>query len=449
MRAYFALVDDILTWDEFEEEVCSINQNPDDEESENQAAAAVAKNYSRLHLKISELTPKPTLNSFFCKVIEMGPVIEFSNNDETPGLLRRILAGDETGEGVLIFWNEKVLGTEEIFEGDVLEVAGRFKSLSNITVVDLRRSDSPVSLRKGGLTTLKPVSLTAFVIRVMEDVKYAKRDGCEGRKTVVLVWENEGFSRINIWNPEIIHSLREGATVNIFGLVRRPSFLREYSLLEDSVIEESGEILKPVFAEIRSAECESSVSIKGIAADVTPLSGFLRDAGTVLWLRKGVIRDSSGEIPFVLWGSHALQPLFNGDEIALYNCGVKPSFERSKLKNTYEGKKRPEIHAGFNSCMVVSDSVNNKIKCFYGSLKGIVADCHDGVYLLSECGRYLIGGELSYSLPIGSEALFFGKISINIIEAESASCLNNNVDSLIERLCVLKEKISSDGIERR
>ena len=187
MRAFYALVDDILTWEEFEEEVFSINPDPHDEESENLAAAEVAEKYGRLHLKISELNSKPTLNFFFCKIIEIGPVIEFKRDDNTPGVVRRVLTGDETGEAVLVFFDEKVSGTEEIAVGDVLEVAGRFRSLSTINAVDLRRVEKEIFLREDGIKTLLPVSLKALVLEKSGILQYTKKDQTFGEMEVMFV----------------------------------------------------------------------------------------------------------------------------------------------------------------------------------------------------------------------------------------------------------------------
>ncbi|MDD4126752.1 MAG: hypothetical protein PHV39_03590 [Methanomicrobium sp.] len=435
MRAYYALVDDILPWDEFEEEVCSLNLNPDDEESENRAAAEVVLKYGRLHPKISQLSPKPTLNSFFCRVIEKGPVTEFTRSDNTPGLVTRILAGDDTGEAVLVFWDEKVPGTEEINKGDVLEVAGRFKSLSNIVVVDLRRADCcSISLREDGIKTLEPSSLRVFVIETGGIAEFIKKDGSSGRKSVLFVCDEKESARITVWNPEILEGISEGMSVNISGALPKPSLFKEYSLGDNSTIEVLSEPVNPVFTKLAEAEADEFCNITGFAESVCPICGYPRDTGDILWLKKGIIRDDTKSMPFVLWGRHAKNAIFEGDRLTFYNCRVKyPCFEK-----TVSVLKEPEIHAGYNTCLI-SDPVVDGI---YAAIKGVVEDFIEGPCLANEKGRYFLRGEILKESACGCEAYVSGVMHGHIIDIKSADPVSYDHSSLTVRLNVLKQKFS-------
>ena len=197
MRAYYALVDDILKWDEFEEAVYAINPDSDDDESEKSAAAEVVRRHGRLHPKISKLNPKPTLNSFFCKVIEKEPLKDFIRPDKSPGLLRRILAGDETGEVVLVFWDERAYAAEEISPGDILEVAVRFKNISNVNVVDLRRADAEVCLRERGIKTLNVSAKAHLPIR--REIKCLAI--CVYKRRFFISFCIYSFPQIFCWHP--------------------------------------------------------------------------------------------------------------------------------------------------------------------------------------------------------------------------------------------------------
>ncbi len=327
MRAYFALVDDLLTWEEFEAKVGAVCKKEGDEDAEIDAARSVAESLGRLHTKIADLKPGPTLCSFFCKVIEKGDIIRFdrdagrdsggdlrtgapskliadededsdesllimSPDEEPPGLLRRVLVGDETGEAVLMFWDMKVHGTEDIRAGDVIEVAARFRSLSNIIAVDLQEADRDinVSLRKSGIKTIKPVNLRVKILSLNEmnspdDRSRVYSTGMDGTESLIraeridisgetninlamrrhftdaYVWVIDAqlsssaaerdsdisanpcagnmncFAGIRIFNDAISDALKsagEGAVVNMERLSSRPSRFPQYSAGDDS-----------------------------------------------------------------------------------------------------------------------------------------------------------------------------------------------------------------------
>ena len=79
----------------------------------------------RHHVKISGLTARSSLFSFFGKVIEKSEPKEFDRKDGEKGLVAYLLAGDETGEIRVVLWDEKALALQEIECGDVLEIIGR------------------------------------------------------------------------------------------------------------------------------------------------------------------------------------------------------------------------------------------------------------------------------------------------------------------------------------
>lgn len=287
MRAYHALVDDLLTWEEFEAKVGAVCQKENDEDAETEAARSVAESLGRLHVKIADLKRGPTLCSFFCKVIEKGDIIRFDRDSEAgvhsyldpdddlfvtdspdaepPGLLRRVLVGDETGEAVLVFRDMKVHGTQDIRVGDVLEVAARFRGFSNVIAVDLQEADKgiDVSLRKSGMKTLKPLNLRVKILS-LEERDYSGDDNIGNaprrRFSDAYVWVIDGhvspsakgagseaepgvtgnvncFARIRVFGDAVAATLREageGAVAQISGITQRPSRFAHFSAGDES-----------------------------------------------------------------------------------------------------------------------------------------------------------------------------------------------------------------------
>lgn len=493
MRAFYALVDDILTWEEFEEEVFSINPDPHDEESENLAAAEVAEKYGRLHLKISELNSKPTLNFFFCKIIEIGPVIEFKRDDNTPGVVRRVLTGDETGEAVLVFFDEKVSGTEEIAVGDVLEVAGRFRSLSTINAVDLRRVEKEIFLREDGIKTLLPVSLKALVLEKSGILQYTKKDQTFGEMEVMFVCMGKTTARIISWNPENLTGITEGMSIYISGLMQKPSKFKEFILGDSSeikIISRPDELVKPEFLsisdlyEVLSEKNDESAdltkkgafddkssdsffnsykieglnpcNITGFVTSIDYVSGLPHNSGDTLWLKKGILCDiskgSPKNIPFVLWGKHAKLPVFKGDLLELYNCRLKKSGnekEKAKENSFVSDFACYEIHAGYNTCVKVltgsdtyeSDDYKDPV-C--EKIKGVLECFPEGLYLVGELGRYFLSDnsakDIKKYFSAGDEVILYGYLKGRVIDVVSAEPVLYSQTNIEERLLSFKNK---------
>ncbi|MBN2734923.1 MAG: hypothetical protein JXQ82_08730 [Methanomicrobiaceae archaeon] len=437
MRAYYALVDDILEWDEFEEAVYSINACPDSEESENNAAAAIAERYGRLHPKISKLSPKPTLNSFFCRVIEKEPVREFIRDDKSPGLVARILVGDETGEAILVFWDEKAYATEEINCGDLLEVAGRVKSLSNVIVVDLRKTENRVTLREGGIRSLNPCSLTLLIIDISENEEYKRKDGSSAFRKIIFGYGKKGFLKITVWNPGLAEGLAPGITVNAGFVIPRPSYSEEYNTGEKTCFETADEVIRPEYSKISDLNPGERCSISGTLEDVGPVLGYFREDGDLLWLKKGTLYDDTGKIPFVLWGKNAKTPLFKGDGITIFNCLVK----KSDLKNDFINNpvSVSEVHAGYNSCIKLSERDSGEGEDIFISRTGVVAKLCDGTYLLCEDERFLLAGA---DIKPGSAAEVSGVLKKHTIYVESFSPVVCDIKSLNTRISLLKQRFS-------
>lgn len=70
MRAYYALVDDLVSEDEFEELVLSYSDGLKPDHDLHSAAALAAGKLGRLHTKIADIKKGPTLISFYCRIID-------------------------------------------------------------------------------------------------------------------------------------------------------------------------------------------------------------------------------------------------------------------------------------------------------------------------------------------------------------------------------------------
>lgn len=115
-------------------------------------------------LKINSIVPKMQKVNFLAKIVQISPVKEFETQDGK-GKVLNIILGDETGTIRLSLWNEKTEVSDEIKEGDILEVIGGY------TRKDYRGSTEVRLSNYGNLRKVKDIEI---------DVKEPPKEQSEG-----------------------------------------------------------------------------------------------------------------------------------------------------------------------------------------------------------------------------------------------------------------------------
>jgi len=104
---HYALVDDLISREEFERRVEEKMQECGDLIDDVTAAMLVLGELDRQHVKISGLSGRSTLFSFFGKVITVTPPKEFTRQDGGKGWVAHLILADETGQVRAVLWDEK------------------------------------------------------------------------------------------------------------------------------------------------------------------------------------------------------------------------------------------------------------------------------------------------------------------------------------------------------
>ena len=142
MLFHYALVDDLITREEFEQRVEAKIDACGDLVDEPTAAMLVVGELGREHVRIRGLQGKSSLFSFFAKVMDKTELRVFDRSDGEKGAVATLLLGDDTGTVRVVLWDERAGAVEEIAKGDVLEVIGRHsgKSAQEIYALALRKA---------------------------------------------------------------------------------------------------------------------------------------------------------------------------------------------------------------------------------------------------------------------------------------------------------------------
>ena len=333
MLFHYALVDDLITKEEFERRVELKIDECGDLVDEPTAAMMVVGELGREHVKIKGLSAKSSLFSFFGKVIDKTEPKAFDRADGEKGWVASLLLGDETGTTRVVLWDEKAGAAPDVATGEVLEIIGRHpgKSTKEIYALALRKATCEIacSLSKedagAGSLSSAPVDLDAILITRNEPRTYMRRDGTSGEMVDAIIGDAAGTARVVAWVPEQLLSISPGTAIHISNA--KPNMRdegRSYSLDEKSAVTITGQVISIPVSPIGSVGDQGIYSVRGSVKYVQQPKSFTTRNGTSSWVRNMVITDDRDDLKVVLWGENALIPLAAGDCIEIYHATAKP-----------------------------------------------------------------------------------------------------------------------------
>jgi replication factor A1 len=329
---HYALVDDLITKEEFELRVEAKIEECGDLVDEPTAAMLVIGELGRQHVKIKGLSGKSSLFSFFGKVIDKTEPKEFVRADGEKGWVATLLLGDETGTTRVVLWDEKAGAALDIAAGDVLEIIGRHpgKSTKEIYALALRKASCeitcslPAQGSGAGSLSNEPVNLDAIVIAVNEPRTFTRRDGTTSEMAEAVIGDEKGSARLVAWKPELLCDIAPGTTVHISGAKpNNKSEGRDYSLDETSTVTITDAAISVPFTPLGSVSDQGIYSVQGQVKQMQQPRTFTTRNGTASWVRNIIVSESGEELKLVLWGDFALTPLKAGDRIEAYHATAK------------------------------------------------------------------------------------------------------------------------------
>lgn len=399
MLFHHALVDDLISKEEFERRVEQKIDECGDLVDEPTAAMMVVGELGREHVKIKGLSAKSSLFSFFGKVVDKTEPKEFDRADGEKGWVATLLLGDETGTTRVVLWDEKAGAALDVEAGEVLEVIGRHpgKNIREIYALALRKvsieiaGPAPKTGTGNGLSN-EPVDLDAVLITRGEPRTFTKRDGSTGEMVDALIGDTAGTARLVAWAPELLLSLHPGTSIHITGA--KPNQREEgrsYSLDEKSTVTPTDHVISVPFAPLSSVADQGVYSVKGEVKQAQQPRSFTTRNGAQSWVRNIVITDGNDDLKVVLWGDHALVPLAAGNRIEAYHASAKP--------NRFGDI---ELAVGRGSALKVPDDSSRPI-----TFSGTIIPGQGCTFIDNGRERYIIDG----SFPAGTELQVTGTVS--------------------------------------
>lgn len=330
MLFHYALIDDLISKEEFERRVEAKIDDCGDLVDEPTAAMMVVGELGREHVKIKGLSARSSLFSFFGKVVDKTDPKEFDRADGEKGWVATILLGDETGTTRVVLWDQKAGAVLDTAIGEVLEVIGRHpgKSTKEIYALALRKASCEISCAMttgAGNLANDPEELDVVLLAKEPPRTFTKKDGSTGEMVEAVAGDAKGTARIVAWAPELLANLPPGTSVHITNAKPNSrSEGRNYSLDEKSTVTVSDNAITVPFAPLSSVSDQGMYSVKGEVKQLQQPRSFTTKAGTASWVRNVLISDGRDELKIVLWGENALVPLNPGDMVEVYHAAAKP-----------------------------------------------------------------------------------------------------------------------------
>ena len=430
MLFHYALVDDLISKEEFERRVETKIEECGDLVDEPTAAMLVVGELGRQHVKIRGLAGKSSLFSFFGKVIDKTEPKEFDRKDGEKGWVATLLLGDGTGTTRVVLWDEKAGAVADIAPGDVLEIIGRHPGKSvEIYALALRKASCEIScaIPANGATaeslSTEPLELDAILIAREEPRSFTRRDGTGGEMTEAVIGDAQGTARVIAWVPDLFSAILPGTSLHITAAKPdRRSPGRAYSLDEKSTVEIIDKAITVPFTPLSSVSEEGVYSITGDVKEVKAPRSFTTRNGSVSWVRNIVVSDGKDDVRVVLWGEKALIPVLPGDTAKIYHATAKPG--------RYGGI---ELGVGRGSSFHVPAEESHPI-----IFEGTIISGQGCTFIDNGTERYLINGDF----PHGSEMQVTGILSGNRIIAESTQAVDLKPENLLIQLRGLIEELN-------
>jgi replication factor A1 len=420
---HYALVDDLISKEEFERRIETKIEECGDLIDEPTAAMLVIGELGRQHVKIKGLTGKSSLFSFFGKVMDKTEPKEFDRKDGEKGWVATLLVGDQTGTTRVVLWDEKAGAVADIAVGDVLEIIGRHppKSTTEIYALALRKASCEINCSlpangsvEGSLST-DPVNFDAILIDCEKPRTFSRRDGTSGEMTEAVIGDSHGTARLIAWLPDLFVNIAPGTPIHITGAKHdQRSTGRAYSLDEKSSVVVTDQKITVPFTQVGSVSDEGIYSIRGEVKEVKEPRSFTSRNGTASWVRNILVSDRKDEIKIVVWGEKALIPVQPGEQIEVYHATARPG--------RFEGI---ELSVGRGSSIHVPKEESIPIV-----FEGTIIAGQGCTFIDNGIQRYLIDRDL----PHGDEIQVTGILSGSRIIAECTQPVDIKAETLLVQI---------------
>ena len=424
VRYHYALVDDLISREEFDAKIEKKTEECGNLIDETAAALLVVRDLGRDHVPISKLYKKSSLFCFFGKILEISKPKEFDKQDGAKGMISRMIVGDKTGHTTLVFWDEQALALSDTFSpGECVEVIGKHgRNSKDIQPLNMRKTVVMIECSRdpGEMKVPERRGIDVILLACSKVREYMRRDGSAGTMMTGLIGTDKGAFKFVCFAPSLFDELRVGSAAHIDSILEKAGDYQsiEYIIDDQCAVAPLEKAPAIGFFSYDTILPDTMVSVEGIITEVRPFKKFSRKDGTESFVRNikiSDLSDSTKTLPVVLWDEAGQSAWFVGEHIeiffALAKVGRSGDIEVSLGKVGLARPVRGEQCRSVDIC-------------------GTVLHTEDGCILDTGAEAYLI----SSSHQTGSILSVKGAICGARLFCESEEITNYSLDSLKGRI---------------
>ncbi|MBY8999306.1 MAG: DUF2240 family protein [Candidatus Heimdallarchaeota archaeon] len=313
--------------------------------------------------KISDMKGNEVDVSIKGKVTQIDDILEFERSDGSKGTKRGLIVGDETGEVLVNFWNEKSTQVENLKLGAVITVVGLSSKIGLKGLIELHsnrftnftkeETAADFMVKKGLVGTMQKegikiaklneisdinqlISVKGLIINVNTVHEFSRESGNKGKVQNITISDDSGLMRVVLWDDKttLIGSNDTDKMLSIVnGNTRKGRFtdieIHCGNQTQADLDEVDMDIIKQyqvAFANLADITPEASdVNIRGAITELNPVQEITTKENETIKLQSFKINDQTAEIKITCWRDniHKLADLSAGERIEIYQAKVK------------------------------------------------------------------------------------------------------------------------------
>ncbi|MBC7113738.1 MAG: hypothetical protein H5T34_07005 [Candidatus Methanomethyliales bacterium] len=259
-------------------------------------------------LKIEDLVPSMRNVSMTVIVDRVLTVKEFKRKDGRVGKIGRVIVKDDTGNSILVLWDDKTDSVHELKTGTRIMIRSGYTKMGLNGFLEIHLGE------KGRIDIVEKATSSTIMYkgriwRVFDVIEFEKKDGNKGKMVSFLLKTDTECLRVLVWNPTgaLIERLIEGSYVEIHEGDLRKNSRGETELHvndEKNIIINTEDIVETIVEKTKLSEIKPGMENLTIEGTVES-ELFYGETYNGKKFAKLILRDDHTALPLIFWNDKA------------------------------------------------------------------------------------------------------------------------------------------------
>lgn len=354
-------------------------------------------------IKINDLKGNEVDVSIKGQITKIDKILDFERSDGSRGKKQSFIIGDETGEVLVNFWNDKASQIQDLHMSDIVMITGLSSKIGLKGLIELHSNrftnfekdeqTTDFVVKKGLMGTMsretievskidqivelnKLVSVEGLIVQVSPTHEFSRDSGSQGKVQNIIISDDSGLIRIVLWDDKaVLIDLEDTDKLLriVNGNTRKGRFTdieihcgnQTQVDVEDIEIDAIKQYLVNFTNLSDISPSEEDVNVRGVITEIYPLQDITIKQNETISLQSFKINDQTAEIKVTCWRDNVdkIEGLNTGEKIEIYQAKVKEdSGYGHELTITGNSFLKKAIHNEINSQGFVPSSTISTIE---------------------------------------------------------------------------------------